>query len=380
MKRLISILFLSFTASVLPQNVNVSDYQVPVSKAKSLRFDGSWNWSQTGSSVTSNNAVGNLKYSSFYSSLPLAWYINIDAFGGWNFQQKINYNHNIKGTFTFQKYIWDRYNWFGSATLATSHATGYSQVASSLTVGYGYGRYIDATALAKAVRIEDHLLRDKIITDYLPKKIMIAVANIIEREQEYKDKYGDTYEIYWFEAIETEIQKSSVVKNSELGALGIYRIRQVLFNLNERVNQRYYGWDVTLGILFNISTPDKSPAGVPSANLKGRYSIPLSWQFQINMIAELSTPFDSLFFKNVTVGTGVDFIYELSNRVNFVSGYRFNFVKYAKKSNLIEHYLTTSFWYYLENNIYLTISGNLTKQGTSPSILETRVGLLYNLF
>jgi len=81
MKFITGILFLFIPISVFSQNVNVSDYQVPISKAQTLRFNGTWNWAQTGDSVTSNNANGNLTYRTFYSSLPLAWFINVDATG-----------------------------------------------------------------------------------------------------------------------------------------------------------------------------------------------------------------------------------------------------------------------------------------------------------
>ena len=379
-KLLICLAVIFFTINIKPQNVKVSDYQVPISKAKTLRFNGAWNWAQTGSSVTSNNADANLIYRSFYSSLPLAWFINLDANGGWNFDQKINYNHNVNLDASFRKYIWNNRNWFGQAEFTASHLNTYKQVATDLTVGFGYGRYINATALAKAVRIEDHLLKDKVIKDFLPKDIMIKIANIIERENEFKDIYGDTYETYWFEAIEKEILKSNLVEGNKIGSLGIFRMRQVLFNINERVNQRYYGWDVTLGILFPISTPDKSPAGAPNLSVTGRYSIPISWKSQINSKLNVYSPLDSLFFKNVSVRANVDFIYELSNRINFVSNYNFLYNKTAESGNYIEHNLNASFWYYLENNIYLTISAGYFKQGNNPKDITSRVGLQYNLF
>ena len=376
MKSLILILFF-FAAAATAQNVSVTDYQVPISKAKTLRFDGSWSWSQTGNTVTSNNANANLIYRTFYSSLPTAWFINIDASGGKNFD---TYTNNEVLDASFRKYIWDNKDWFGSARVTAQYADYYKQLASDLTVGFGYGRYINATALAKAVRIEDHLLSDNIISGYLPKEIIIEVAYIIEREAEYRDIYGSTYESRWFEDIESEILKSGLVKGNNLGSLGIFRIRQVLFGINERINPRYYGWDINAGILFHLTTFDKSPTGNPNLSLSGRYSIPISWQLQVNTVAEAFTPLDTLFSRQLTARLGIDFIYELSSRINFVSGYRLGFTKYPNLSALTEHNLNLSFWYYLENNIYLTISGNFSKQGNNPKLLSSIIGLQYNLF
>ena len=377
MRKLYFIFVLVISASAFAQNVYVTDYIVPISKANTLRFDGSWDWSQVGSSVSSNNAQANMIYRTFYSSLPTAWFINIYAFGKKNMG---TFSHDVSFDASFRKYIWEDKDWFGFSRLTAEHTNNYKQINSDLTMGFGIGRYIDATALAKAVRIETHFLKDNIISSYLPKEVMIQIANIIERESEYKDVYGETYETRWFDDIEKEIKKSDVLVGKTIGALGILRMRQVLFGINERVNQRYYGWDISAGFLFPLTTYDKSPAGNPNLTLSGRYAFPLSWKTQVNSTAEVFTPLDSSFVKKVTARVGVDFIYELSNRINFVSSYRIGLVKPQDVKAEITHNLTASFWYYLENNIYLTISGDFSKVGSSPKVVSTRVGLQYNLF
>ena len=42
-----TVLFLYLSAFLLAQNVSVSDYDVPVSTAKILRLNGTYNWSQS---------------------------------------------------------------------------------------------------------------------------------------------------------------------------------------------------------------------------------------------------------------------------------------------------------------------------------------------
>ncbi len=382
MKFITVILFLCISVSLFSQNVNVSDYQVPISKAQTLRFNGAWNWGQFGDSVTANNANGNLTFRTFYSSLPMAWFLNIDATGasGASNSNNNSFIYNIKLDARFSKYIWDDKDLFGFGELNASQTDTSKQIASDLTVGFGYGRYIDATALAKAVRIEDHLLKDKIISNNLPKELMINIANIIERENEFKDEYGEVYETYWFDAIEQEIKKSEVLTKGTIGSIGILRMRQVLFGINERVNPRYYGWDVTTGILFPLSTADKSPVGNPNFSIGGRYAIPLNWSLQINMTARAYTPLDSGFFKTATLSAGTDFIYELSNKINFVASYSLGIFKPYTGIAAINHELNASFWFYIENNIYLTVNADLLKQGSNPRNLTLSMGLQYNLF
>lgn len=371
------ILILIFVIQIFPQRVKVTDYQVPISKARTLRFDGAWNWSQTGNDVTANNANGNILYRTFYSSLPLAWFLDINATGGKNFG---DYTHNTLIDASFRKYIWNTMNWFAYSRVTAQYADYYKQIASDITLGFGYGRYINATALAKAVRIEQHLLKDKVISQYLPREAMIRIANIIERESEYRDIYGVTYETHWFDDIEKEIKKVDPLAENGIGSVGILRMRQVLFSINERVNERYYGWDLSIGFLFPISTYDKSPTGDPNLTINGRYSIPLNWRTQINTIGEAFTPLDSLFFKQYRARAGLDFIYEFSNRINFVSSYRFGLVKYPNTKTELENNLSASFWFYLENKIYLTLNSSYIKQGGNPKIITTRIGLQYNLY
>lgn len=372
-----SLLFLIIESS-FSQNVKVEDYQVPISRAKLLRMNGYWNWNQVGDSVTNNAAAAGLIYRQFYSSLPFAWFFDADLSGGKNFSQ---YQHSIKISSSARKYIWDERDLFAFAGLELSHLDYYKQIASNLTIGAGYGRYIDATALAKAVRIEEHLLRENIITDHLPKATMIKIANIIDRQSEYINIYGETYENFWLFDIENEIRASGMLIGNHVGAIGILRMRQVLFNINERVNNRYFGYDINIGSKFVLSTFDKSKSGSPNLSISGRYSYPLGWRFQINGNFEFFTPMDSMFFGQVNSNFGVDFIYELSNRINFVANYKLNASKpYGVMKFEINHIFSTSFLYYLENEIYYGFTTSIQKIGTQKTLLGLAMTVQYNLF
>lgn len=384
------------TTAVFAQNVNVSDYNVPVSTAKILRLNGNFNWSQssqdqaTGDALTtvhSNNANLGLIFKTFYSSLPFAWFIDVDAQGGKNFS---TWNHDISIIPKVQKYIWDSRDWFSFAKLDLRHVNTYKQINSNITLGAGYGRHINATALAKAVRIEEHLIKEGVISGYLPKETMIKIANIIEREEEYRGVYGATYETVWYEDIESEIRTSGKLTGANLGAIGILRMQQVLKSINERVNDRYYGWDASFGALFNISRFDKSNPGSPSVSISARYSHPVTWRSQVNASLNTYTPLDSLFFKNVTFNLNADYIYELSNRINIVTGYRMDIRKpNSTQDSWTDHVLTSSFIFYLENQINLAVNFSLRNLG-NPTVAATNylgktdlassISLQYNLF
>ncbi len=377
MKKLLLFLCL-FTSIVYAQNVKIEDYQVPISQAKLLRANGYWNWNQVGDSVTNNAASAGLIYRQFYSSLPFAWFFDANLTGGKNFSQ---YQHSVVISSSARKYIWDERDLFAFAGIELTHLDYYKQIASNLTLGAGYGRYIDATALAKAVRIEEHLLKEGIITDHLPQSTMIKIANIIDRRLEYVNIYGETYENFWLFDIENEIRSSGMLVGNHIGAIGILRIRQVLFNINEKVNNRYFGYDVNIGSKFVLSTSDKSKAGSPNLSISGRYSYPLSWRFQINGNFEFFTPMDSLFFRQMSMNFGVDFIYELSNRINFVTNYQLSTVKPYQITKLtVNHTLSSAFLYYLENEIYYGLTFSVQKIGEQKTLLGLAMTVQYNLF
>lgn len=382
MKKLTLLIIIFFNFSIIfSQNVRVEDYNIPVSKATNLRINGFWNWSQVGDSVSGNRANASLLFRKFYSSLPFAWDLNLDAQGG---KDLARYTHFINFDGQLRKYIWDTRNWFASSSINISHEKTVTQeskqVASDLTIGAGYGRYINATALAKAVRIEEHLIKDNIIQTHLPKEVMIKVANIIDRESEYIDNYGEVYETRWIDDIERTIEQSGAVPDYDIGSVGVLRIRQVLFNINERVNDRYYGWNVTAGALFIISNADKSSTGVPNLTVNGNYSYPITWRTQINARARISSPVDSTFAKIYNYDLSIDYIYELSNRINFVTDYTLRVNKPIADISRVSNLVNVSFLFYIENNINLGLNATYEKARRSPKSLSSSINLSYNFY
>lgn len=375
-------LFLFFSTLIFGQNVSVSDYNVPVSTAEILHLDGTYNWAQSSYSdstiVTANNARATLFFNSFYTSLPFAWFLQVNAIGGKTFA---DWNHDITITTSIRKYIWNDKDWFGFISPDARHVNTFKQIESNVKVGGGYGRYINVTALAKAVRIEEHLIKEGVIKDHLPKETMIKIANIIERESEFQLVYGTTYEKQWYEAIEKEIRDSGYLVGNALGAIGILRIQEVLKGINEIVNQRYYGWDLNLGVLFNITKRDKSSPDPPALAVGGEFSYPIGWSSQIDAFAKANTPVDSAFFKQVITSAGVNYLYELSNRINFVAGYGINYITPSAGKSYADHNLTCSFVFYIENYINLVITANMVRSGlNNQTDLGSTVSLQYIFF
>jgi len=381
--RLLLYILLCFTSLAISQQVKVTDYQVPVSSARILRFDGGFNWSQTnqdGNVYSRNsNANAHFTFNYFYSSLPFAWFLDVDAAGE---MVNSNYKHDVSISPSVRKYIWMDRDWFGYTSMNLQHQSAFNQIYSDISAGYGYGRHIDATALAKAVRIEEHLIKENVIAGNMPKAVMIKIANIIEREQEYIGIYGATYETKWYEDIEAAIKESYLLVSDHIGAIGILRIQQVLKGINERVNNRSYGWDVTMGINYVISTSNKyldRPA--PALSIGGRYSYPITWRNQVNAKVDLYTPVDSSFFKTFNLRGSAEYIYELSNKINFVTTYSLDYSKPINTEAIVLHSIRPGFLFYLENQIYLTVTAVWDRNSREKTtLMRTSVSLQYNFF
>jgi len=382
MKKIFFLLII-LSSIISAQNVKVSDYNVALSYASNFIVNGFWNWSQVGDSVSGNTANANFTFRRFFSSLPFAWDFAID-FSGSKDKNKHSYNGFFDGR--IRKYVWEKRDWFAFSRLTANKFgvdsdSGFVQSRNvDLTLGTGYGRYINATTLAKAVRIEEHLLKENVIIARLPKETMIKIANIIEREDEYKDLYGEVYENQWFSDIEKEIKASGNLRGNEIGSIGILRIRQVLLNINERINPRYYGWDISAGALFNLVTNKGIEKGVPNFTLNGRYSYPIGWKMQLNSLAEISSPMNESFGKEIKSSARLNFIYELKNRINFITDYKLDYINLAKESSALNNLVSVSFLFYIENNIYIGVNGEYEKVENSPKRFSTSLTLTYNLY
>ena len=380
------VLFGGFISSnVSAQNVSVTDYQVPVSAADRLLIDFSMNHATSGSdATTSKGNIGGI-YKRFYDSLPFGY--SIDIIGSGLVDKSIvtdeyNTNYQVNGDAGVKKYLMQNSaalkDLFGSVRASSNMLKDYDQPASSLTVGVGYGRFIEATDLAKAVRIEEFLIKEEELSDHLPKEAILEISKIINREGEYRDKYGETYEKEWYKDMETVMRESNLLNEGGLGAIGILRIEEVLER--EDIADRFYGWDVTLGSRFDITLPftgqDRSPANL---DVSASYARPIAWRWQVSERISMNTPFDN-FGTAFSSSLSSDISYELSNRIDVRLRHLLRLEKLEADDAQISHALGASFIYYIENNLNLVVTEQITKAPEQDIISDFTVVLNYRVF
>ena len=355
---LIALSIILLSAMLFAQDVKITDYRVPVSQAKSLLLNADYNYSAAGDSTVANVGNARVLYKHFYSSLPFSWNIDVDGSVS-KFDDETRHSVFVKSG--VNKYFSNTTDFFGFGQLQASHVEGFDQVQSRVSAGLGYGRFISATAFAKAIRIDNFLLDEKVITAHLDKETLIKLGNIIEREAEYRDKYGATYEPQWYEDMEVVIKESGKLSGETLGAMGILRIKEVLFY--ETIHDRFYGWDAKIGVAYDLTTYDKSTSD-PSIEAAAGFSYPFTLKSQFDVRSQYNSSFDDL-GNQYTAIASVNYIYELSNRIDFLGSYQLqSFKTMADADALNANVLRASFIFYIENAINLVLNGQLDKTGS----------------
>lgn len=385
-KRLVGpLLVLLLIASVQAQNVSVTDYSVPVSRANNLRIDGlSFNFVTEGDSILVESGNAGLVFKKFYSSLPFAY--SFDFVGSASYLRdqttgKRSGNFSTDFDMKVQKYFSRRYKFFYSASPSILYRRDFDRPEIDITLGLGYGRFINATPLRKAVRIEEFLLKEGVVSKNLPPKTMIELGHLIEKESEYRDLYGGSYQNYWYEDMSNEINKTGLVlgNRGNLGPIGILRMREVL--TQERINDRFFGWDINIGVQYQVLTRQDSIARKsPAMAVNLRYSRPVSWSTQINTDLKVDTPFNDNFGHDYQVTQRVDFIYEISNKVAFAV---LNTLRMDKKRNIDAKFSmvsNASLTFFVENKISMTISEQVSKIEGQPFRQSFNVALNYRIF
>ena len=373
------------TSNVSAQEVSVTDYEVPVSSADRFLIDFSMNHATTGSdATTSKGNIGGI-YKRFYDSLPFGY--SIDIIGSGLLDRNIETdayetNYQVNGDASIKKYLMENNplleDSFGSVRVSSDMLRIYDRPASAVTVGLGYGRFIEATALAKAVRIEEYLIKEGELSGHLPKDTILELSKIVKREDEYKDKFGDTYEKQWYNDMEAVMAESGLLKDNGLSAIGVIRIEEILER--ENIADRFYGWDVTLGSKFDITTP-YTDLERPIANLDvtASYARPIGWKWQISERLSMNTPFDS-FGTGFSLSLSSDISYELANRIDLRLRHLFRLDKQEEADTENSHSFAASFIYYIENNINLVVTEQIEIVPDEDIVTNFTVVLNYRAF
>ena len=95
--------------------------------------------------------------------------------------------------------------WYGDGEIGIKKGADDPRVKAG--VGIGYGRVVNVTPIAQAIRLVEALTEKQRLTGSLTKAEYNQIANIIAKESEYRTKYGAAdYQQNWMADIEKVLQ------------------------------------------------------------------------------------------------------------------------------------------------------------------------------
>jgi hypothetical protein len=242
--------------------------------------------------------------------------------------------------------------WYGSASLDAEKDQ--EDFGSKIGVGLGYGRVVNATPMAKAIRLVEALRVQGALKSVPSTAAHQQLASIINNESAYKSKHGfDVYEQYWFADMEKALGQG------QLGAGAIIKAYDVL--TNEYFTTRKIGWKVQAGAGVELSRLDGEDGGDPLLTIAGEYHKPLNRKTQFSNEAELVTDYgddNGYDFENVMKLT-----YELSDKIDWENSWTLTSVDsgVSGTDNTTNNYVSSAFSYELDNQLDLSLVTTLTK-------------------
>ncbi len=372
--------------------VQFTDYVKPDTFYQQSYLEGTFNLNSGNQDQTSYSGSFAGDYTMRYNTLPFVWNADVEGVVAFNRDgtegASTDKGYDFLASTSADKYFNNQglFFGFGSADLGYRRIMGADDSDDpyfKLGLGAGYGRLYDATALAKAVRIADELVKYGIVSKALTDAGLLALAGVIERESEFVSKYGaGEYRKYWIEAMEAELLKQKALKNNTLGALGSIRVTEVL---SEVVQQRLHGWSVRAGVGYIASNYDGSDSD-PSLDLGFDYGLPIGLQWQLIERARYSTILNSddtghLFINKLTLN------YEFSDRIDWENTWNLSYLNSAESDrDVISNSLSTSAIYYIANQLDAVLTLGLDKvdddidnNGNDDWDKSIRFGIRYRL-
>lgn len=220
-----------------------------------------------------------------------------------------------------------------------------------LTVGLGYGRVVNATPMAKTIRVIEELQERGLLKGSVSRTTYQDVAQIIAREPEYRSRYGSAdYAEYWVEDIGKAL-------GTNLGARGAIKSYDVL--VNERISTRKYGWLVRAGVGAVFTNYDGSDTK-PALELGAEYHYPINNQLQFSNEAILTAILDSG-DNGFNASNAMSLTYELRDNIDWENTWLLNYSESDGSEDLMTNSLKSTFRYYVSNVISLTLTAGLSK-------------------
>ncbi len=371
----IGILF--FTSNI--SAIEMSDYKVIEGTYNEAYLNGALTIEDGNQDQTSYNGHLDVNMKSIYTTAPYA--LEYGLTGNSDFSRDANKENDSEDGYDttaygrFDKYINndDTYFVYGSGDLGyrkSQTADSADDPFAKVGAGVGYGRMYDATPLAVAIRIVEDLKEYKIITKPVSDEGMIALAKVIDLQDEYESKYGfNDYKKYWYSDMEKALKSSGAIEKDSVGTFGIVRINEII-DL-EKISGRFHGWKIRGGLGQILSNYDGKSEST-TADAEFVYGHPMGYESQFTERATVAKILDNDEAIDFQLKNTMSYTYELADRIDWENSWTLGYDKYNKGDDVTTNALSTGFRYYLANRLTFDTTLSLTKtSGTNGNSIET---------
>lgn len=342
------------SAAMSAQAIELTDYQIPDSDYEEAFLQGSLNTQSGNQDQTSYDANLNASWQAVSSSMMQTRRIQAGGLAevsrGPDEGDKSVDNSSgslLAGVDNYFKAD-SPWLWYGSGELGYLSSAEDPFVKAG--VGIGYGRVINATPLAKVMRIEEELREHGVITGRLTDAQYLALARVVGREDQFRSQYGaDEYLPYFVAALEDELKAAGVLSAHSLGAIGALYIDRVLND--EPIGVRKHGWIARVGTGVVLQDYTGESDNDPTLDASFEYAVPYGFKGQFVDLLSYST----IFGDNVDqlVSNRMSYTYELSDRVDWENTWLLDYQITGddEAEDIITNALASTFRYYLSNRL-----------------------------
>ncbi len=345
-------ILVSTTSSVLA-DVTLYDYEEPSSAYEDAYVSGRLNVNSGNQDQTSHDLSVDMNYERVFSSPDRDVTVDADLQGsskrGGDAGDETVENYLGTASTSVNNYFKPGSRggfWYGDAEVGVKKGADDPRVKAG--VGVGYGRVVNVTPMAQALRLVEALRAKQRLTSDLSKAEYNQVARIIAKEAEYRTKYGASeYQQYWITDIENAL-KASGKTSGELGAAGILKAYDVL--VNERISTRKHGWVVKGGVSEVLKDYDGSNSK-PALDVAAEYHKPLSNRTQFSNEASASAVLQDD-DKSYTAKNTMNLTHEVSDRIDWINTWSTNFDHNDTDDvDTTTNALSSTYRYYITNKL-----------------------------
>lgn len=245
--------------------------------------------------------------------------------------------------------------WYGEGSVGILKGADDPRVVAG--VGLGYGRVVNLTPMAQALRMGEALRGNGQLRGDLTAAEYNRIAQIIAQEGVYSSRHGADYQQFWIEDM-AKIVNASGKANGTLGAAGILKARDVL--VDERISTRKSGWLVKGGVSAVLKDYD-GDSGQAALDLGAEYHRPLSNQTQFSNEAYYSALLDSD-DKSYLLTNNMSLTHEVSDRIDWENRWSVNFFHDDElDQDTTSNALSSTYRYYISNKLSFDTTLSLSK-------------------